>query len=184
MALSLQEQLLKSGLADKKSAKKIQNEKRKKDKIRRKNKVVETDEVKASVQAQQQAKKQKDQALNAEAKKEAEKKQIAAQIIQMIDMNQQPMNNGDVKFQFTHDNVIKSLLVNERTRGHLQAGKLAIVTFKEGYAIIPIQVADKIAERDDSCILYRADQQEESVEMTEEEKDWYADYEIPDDLVW
>lgn len=59
MALSLQEQLLKSGLADKKSAKKIQNEKRKKDKIRRKNKVVETDEVKASVQAQLEAKKAK-----------------------------------------------------------------------------------------------------------------------------
>ena len=59
MALSLQEQLLKSGLADKKSAKKIQNEKRKKDKIRRKSKIVETDEVKASVKAQQEAKRQK-----------------------------------------------------------------------------------------------------------------------------
>lgn len=183
MALSLQEQLLKSGLADKKSAKKIQNEKRKKDKIRRKSKIVETDEVKASVKAQQEAKKQKDMALNAEAKKEAEKKQIAAQIIQMIDMNQQPINNGDIKFQFTHDNVIKQLLVNEKTRSHLQGNKLAIVTHKEGYAIIPIQVADKIAERDASCILYRADQQGE-VELSEEEQDWYADYEIPDDLVW
>lgn len=183
MALSLQEQLLKSGLADKKSAKKIQNEKRKKDKIRRKNKVVETDEVKASVQAQLEAKKQKDQALNAEAKKEAEKKQIAAQIIQMIEMNQQPINNGEVKFQFTHDNVIKQLLVSEKTRNHLQNNKLAIVAHKEHYAIIPIQVADKIAERDDSCILYRADMQGD-VEMSEEEKDWYADYEIPDDLVW
>lgn len=183
MALSLQEQLLKSGLADKKSAKKIQNEKRKKDKIRRKSKIVETDEVKASVKAQQEAKRQKDQALNAEAKKEAEKKQIAAQIVQMIDMNQQPVNNGDIKFQFTHDNVIKQLLVSERTRSHLQGNKLAIVAHQENYAIIPIQVADKIAERDASCILYRADQQGE-VELSEEEQDWYAEYEIPDDLVW
>lgn len=183
MALSLQEQLLKSGLADKKSAKKIQNEKRKKDKIRRKNKIVETDEVKASVQAQQEAKKEKDRALNEAAQKEAEKKQIAAQIAQMIEMNQQPVNNGEVKFQFTHGEKVKFLLVTEATKSHLQGNKLAIVVHGDSYQIIPIQVADKIAERDDSCILYRADQQGE-VELTEEEKDWYADFEIPDDLTW
>ena len=183
MALSLQEQLLKSGLADKKSAKKIQNEKRKKDKIRRKNKIVETDEVKASVQAQQEAKKEKDRALNEAAQKESEKKQIAAQIAQMIQMNQQPLNNGEVKFQFTHGDKVKFLLVSEATKSHLQGNKLAIVLFHDSYQIIPIQVADKIAERDDSCILYRADQQGE-VELTEEEKDWYADFEIPEDLIW
>ena len=183
MALSLQEQLLKSGLADKKSAKKIQNEKRKKDKIRRMNKIVETDEVKLSVQEQLQAKKEKDRALNEAAQKEAEKKQITAQIVQMIQMNQQPINNGDVKFQFTHEDKVKFVLVTEATKNHLQGNKLAIAVLDGNYQIIPIQVADKIAERDDSCILYRADEQGE-VELSEEEQDWYADFEIPDDLSW
>ena len=184
MALSLQEQLLKSGLADKKNAKKIQNEKRKKDKLRRKSKIVENDEVKQSVEAQRQAKKDKDRALNEASKQEAEKKQIQAQIVQMIDMNLQPINKGDVKFQFTHENKVKSLNVTGKTKAHLQGNKLAIVWHNESYQIIPIQVADKIAQRDDTCILYRADKQEESVSMTEEEQDWYADYEIPDDLSW
>lgn len=183
MALSLQEQLLKSGLADKKSAKKIQNEKRKKEKIRRKNKVVEKDAVKESVQAQLEAKKDKDRALNEAAQKEAEKKQLAAQIAQMIQMNQQPINNGEIKFQFTHGEKVKFLLVTERTKQHLQGNRLVIVMDGNSYQIIPIQVADKIAERDDSCILYRADLQGE-VELSEEEKDWYADFDIPDDLDW
>lgn len=183
MALSLQEQLLKSGLADKKNAKKIQNEKRKKEKIRRKNKVVETDAVKESVQAQLEAKKEKDRLLNEAAQREVEKKQQAAQIAQMIQMNQQPINNGEIKFQFTHGEKVKFLLVTERTKQHLQGNRLAIVMNADGYQVIPIQVADKIAERDDSCILYRADQQGE-VELSEEEKDWYADFEIPDDLDW
>jgi len=184
MALSLQEQLLKSGLADKKSAKKIQNEKRKKDKIRRKNKIVETDEVKQSVQAQQAAKKEKDRALNEAAQQEAEKKQVAAQIAQMITTNQQKINDGEVKFQFTHGSLVKSLRVSEKTKNLLQGSKLAIAVHDDGYFVIPIQVADKIAQRDDSCILYRADTQGEEVELSEEEKDWYADYEIPDDLTW
>lgn len=184
MALSLQEQLLKSGLADKKSAKKIQNEKRKKDKVRRKSKVLEVDEVKASVQASQQAKKEKDRQLNEQANAEAEKKEIAAQITQMIAMNLQLINNGKVKFQFTHDNIIKNLTVTERTKNHLQQNKLAIVSHQDSYQIIPIQVADKIAERDDACILYRADMLDEKVALSEEEQDWYAEYEIPDDLSW
>ena len=43
-------------------------------------------------------------------------------------------------------------------------------------------VADKIAERDESRVIISSDV--ESVNLTEEEKDWYKDYEVPDDLMW
>ncbi|MEG7486685.1 DUF2058 family protein, partial [Enterobacter hormaechei] len=48
------------------------------------------------------------------------------------------------------------------------------------YAIIPAVVADKIAQRDaDSIVLNSALSQEE-----QDEDDPYADFKIPDDLMW
>lgn len=180
---SLQDQLLKAGLGDKKKAKQINNEKRKKDKIRRKSKIVEKDEVKESVQAQLEAKKEKDRELNAQAKEEAEKREIVAQVRQMISINRLENFRGDVEFKFTDGSTIKQLLVREQIKNHLLENRLAIVRFEQGYEIIPLPVADKISQRDAESILYRADKYDE-VKEQEDEEDWYADFEIPDDLTW
>ncbi len=180
---SLQDQLLKAGLGDKKKAKQINNEKRKKDKIRRKNKIVEKDEVKASVEQQLAAKKAKDQALNEQAKQEAEKKAIAAQIMQMITVNRLENTKGDCEFKFTDGSKIKQLYLKQQLKDHLLENRLAVVKLGDGYEIIPMPVADKIAERDAGSILYRADHYDE-VKEKDDEEDWYADYEIPDDLTW
>lgn len=183
MSLSLQEQLLKAGLADKKKATSIKNEKRKKDKLKRKNKIVEADTTKESVQNAQAAKKEKDQALNKEKKLAEQKKAEAAQIVQLIDMNKQLIKDGNQVFKFTDDNKIKQLYVNEQQSDHLKEGKLAVVSFNNGYELVPVPVADKIAERDERVILYRADKVE-TTESDNDPEDWYADYQIPDDLTW
>ncbi|HDL7922064.1 TPA: DUF2058 family protein, partial [Yersinia enterocolitica] len=48
------------------------------------------------------------------------------------------------------------------------------------YAIIPASVADKIAQRDaNSIVLNSALSQEE-----QDEEDPYADFKVPDDLMW
>lgn len=48
------------------------------------------------------------------------------------------------------------------------------------YAIIPASVADKIAQRDaDSIVVNSALSQEE-----QDEDDPYADFKVPDDLMW
>lgn len=181
---SLQEQLLKAGLGDKKKAKQINQEKRKKAKIKRKNKMETPDEVKASVAQTLAEKKERDRALNAEQKKQAEEKAIQAQIQQMISMNQMEQIKGNVEFKFTDDTKIKSLMVSTAIKDKLMQNKLAVARSLSGYAIIPIQVADKIAERDESWVLYRADRYDEVETGTQEEEDWYAEYEIPDDLTW
>lgn len=181
---SLQEQLLKAGLGDKKKAKQINQEKRKKDKIKRKNKIDTPDEVKDSVAQQLADKKAKDRELNAQQKQIAEEKAIQAQIQQMITMNRMDLAKGDVEFKFTDDNKIKSLLLTTSIKDKLMQNKLAVVKDAEDYAVIPIQVADKISERDESWVLYRADRYDEVEASSEEEDDWYADYQIPDDLTW
>ncbi|MDF2178131.1 DUF2058 domain-containing protein [Aliiglaciecola sp. CAU 1673] len=183
MALSLQEQLLKAGLADKQKAKSIKTEKRKQQKIQKKHKIEQEDEARLAIEAAQEAKKAKDRELNAKAKQEAEKKAIQAQIRQLIEVNKQVKPKGDIACHFTDGTKIKQLYVDARTQKAISLGKLAIVKLDNAYELVPMPVADKIAERDESYVLFRADKVEEDT-TGKEEDDWYAEYQIPDDLMW
>ena len=184
MALSLQDQLLKAGLTDKKKAQKVKREKHKKVKHQQKHKVVDVDENKLAAEKARQEKIEKDRQLNLKAKEEADKKAVTAQIKQLIELNRQPKDKGDIVCNFTDGTLIKRIYVDQATQNRISSGKLAIVKLLEGYEIVPMPVADKIAERDESVVLYRADKLEESDTASSEEDDWYADYQIPDDLTW
>lgn len=180
---SLQEQLLKAGLADKQKANKIKKEKHKKIKAKQKHKVEHTNEAKALADKAIADKKQKDLALNQQRQQEAEVKAIAAQIKQLIEMNKQP-RGGDVACNFTDGTLIKRIFVDDRTQKAISLGKLAVVRFNDGYELVPMPVADKIQQRDEDTVVYRVDELEQQETTSSEEDDWYADYEIPDDLMW
>ncbi|GAA6183255.1 MULTISPECIES: DUF2058 domain-containing protein [Alteromonadaceae] len=187
MALSLQEQLLKAGLTDKNKVKQAKKEKHKQVKQQQKHKVVNKNESQIAAQKALREKQEKDRKLNQEAKALAESKAVLAQIKQLVELNKQPKDNGDIPCNFSHDNLIKRLYVNQQTRNRISQGKLAIVVLDGAYEIVPMPVADKIALRDKDAVVYRADaaeQAEAKSTSTAEEDEWYADYEIPDDLVW
>ncbi|WP_438862666.1 DUF2058 domain-containing protein [Neptunicella sp.] len=181
---SLQEQLLKAGLADKKKANQISKEKHKQKKAQQHHKIELTDEAKLLAAQQKEQKRLKDQELNQQAKAKAEQKAILAQIKQLIDVNKQPKGRGDIACNFTDGTKVKHMYVDAKTQKHISQGRLAIVKFQGGYELVPMPVADKIAQRDESLVVYRSDSIEESTNLTEQEQDWYADYEIPDDLNW
>lgn len=72
------------------------------------------------------------------------------------------------------------------THSQLVNGRLAIARLaidSKGateYAVIPASVADKIAQRDaESIVLHSALSQE-----AQDEDDPYADFKVPDDLMW
>jgi uncharacterized protein YaiL (DUF2058 family) len=184
MALSLQEQLLKAGLADKAKAKKARQEKHKKAKANKGKKAPELDEAKRAALEAAQAKKQKDLAL-AEAQKQSRlEKEIKAQAIDLVKSNIQPRGNGDIVLNFTDDNKVKRMYVNAETHKQVTQGRLVVVSIvTDEYELVPAPVAEKIAQRLPDIIIYQAaeDKQEKAAS---EEDDWYADYEIPDDLVW
>lgn len=184
MALSLQEQLLKAGLTDKKKVRQVKQQKHKQVKAQQKHKQVETDEAKLAAAAAIEAKKIKDRELNQQAKIEADKKAIAAQIKQLITVNKQPKGKGDVVCNFTDGTLIKRIYVNATTQKHIAQGRLAIVKYEQGYELVPMPVADKIAERDEQCVVYRVDKLDQQPAESSETDDWYADYQIPDDLSW
>jgi uncharacterized protein YaiL (DUF2058 family) len=185
MALSLQEQLLKAGLTDKKKVTQAKREKHKKVKQQQRHKVVEVDENKAAAERVLAEKQEKDRLLNLKNKQIAEEKAVVAQIKQLIEINRQPKGKGDIACNFTDANVIKRIYVDKVTQKRISTGKLAIVKLAEGYEIVPMPVADKIAQRNEQVVVYRADVLvvDEAVEKTEED-DWYAEYNIPDDLSW
>ena len=181
---SLQDQLLKAGLADKSSAKQARAAKRKKQKAQNKNHPVEADEARLAAEKAAEEKKARDKALNEQQQQEREKRSIVAQVRQLIQVNKQA-RNGDVLLNFTHDSVVKRMYVSEDVHKQVTKGRLAVVLLDDAYELVPAPVADKIMQRDASSVIYRADLDTKGSDGKEEdEDDWYADYKIPDDLTW
>jgi uncharacterized protein YaiL (DUF2058 family) len=188
MALSLQEQLLKAGLTNKKKANQVRQQKNKQAKAQKNHNVVQTNEAKLAAEKLIEAKKSKDRELNQKAKQEAEKKALVAQIKQLIEANKQPKFAGskreEVVCNFTDGKLIKRMYVSPSTQKQISQGKLAIVKLNDGYELVPMPVANKIDERDKAIVVYRADNISVADQKSSEDDDWYAEYDIPDDLNW
>jgi uncharacterized protein len=180
MSNSLFDQLKKTGLVDEKKAKKAKHSQYKTQKKRtKKGAAAALDESAVLAQKAQSEKAERDRALNKQKKEEAECKAITAQIKQLIEMNRVDGGDGDVVYNFTDANVVKRLHVTATVYEHLVSGRLAIAKLAERYELVPMPVADKIKQRDEQCIICS----EVSAQPSEED-DLYADYQIPDDLMW
>ncbi len=179
---SLQDQLLKAGLADKSSARQARQDKRKKQKMKNKSSQPVLDENQLAAQQAIEQKKARDRALNEQQQKEREQRSVIAQVRQLITVNIQQRGGSEAVLNFTDDNVVKRMHVGEAVRKQVTQGRLAVVKQDEEYFLVPMPVADKIAQRDEASVIYRADTLEEAAPG--EEDDWYADYQIPDDLTW
>jgi uncharacterized protein YaiL (DUF2058 family) len=181
MGNSLFDQLKKSGLVDDKKAKKAKHSQYKNNKQKsKKGAPAQVDEATLLAQKVQAEKVERDRQLNLAKKDEAEHKAIAAQIKQLIETNRIEDRDGDVVYNFTDSKVVKRIYISEQAHKHLMSGGLAIAKLGEGYALVPTAVADKIKQRDDKCIIIS----EQSAETDLSEDNPYADYSIPDDLMW
>jgi len=178
---SLLEQLKKSGLVDKDKAQKVKHGKYKNQKQKTKGGAAEkVDEAKLLAQKAYAEKVERDRLLNQQKKEEAERKAIAAQIRQLIETNRVADRDGDIAYNFTDANVVKKIYVSDRVHGHLMSGRLAIARLDERYELVPMPVAEKIRQRDAQSII----QSQDSAEPAQDGDDPYADYKIPDDLMW
>ncbi|MEN8168811.1 MAG: DUF2058 domain-containing protein [Pseudomonadota bacterium] len=177
--MSLQDQLLKAGLIDQKKAKKIEKTKHKQVKQKQKNKIETVDEAKVAAQQAQTEKVERDRQLNQQRKDEAERKALTAQVRQLIEMNRQSTDKGDIAYSFTDGSLVKNLYVTEAQQKQLSNGRLCIIKLDAQYELIPTLVAEKIQQRDESTQIL-------SNQPTEipDEDDPYADFEVPDDLMW
>ncbi len=179
--LSLQEQLLKSGLVSNAKAKSIKSDKRKQEQQQRNNKLVVVDEAKELAKQAHLEQVERDRELNLAKKQIEEQKQLVAQVKQLIELNKQARDPNGIAYNFTDDNKVKTLYMTEAMRDFIIKGRLAVVKFGEGYEVVATEVAKKIADRDPASVIVNYEQSTETVVA---EDDPYANYQIPDDLIW
>lgn len=177
---SLQDQLLKAGLTDEKKVKSANKQKRKQKKQQRSGADVAVDDTREVAQQALADKAQRSRELAQQQNAEAEKRAIAAQIKQLIEMNSQSRQGGEIAYNFSDGKHIKKLFVTQGIQDHLIKGKLAIVRLGEGYELVPSPIAEKISQRDADSVVLLNDPAADVVD----EDDPYADYKIPDDLMW
>lgn len=176
--LTLQEQMLKAGLVTSKKAAKVQRTAKKSR--------VQAREARAAVAENKQSQLERDKLLSEQQKQATLSKEYKAQVKQLIEMNRITVSKGNITFNFTDGNLIKQMMVDKLTQAQLTNGRLAIARLtsdangESAYAIIPASVADKIAQRDANSIVFNSDLTQEA----QDEDDPYADFKIPDDLMW
>lgn len=181
---SLQEQLLKAGLTTKQKARQANTDKRKKNKQKRSGVDVGAslqEQVKQDLAKQQAEKLAKDAELNAQKQKALAEKEQHQRILQILQHHHIKGVNGDNEYNYTFDKKVKKLYVDNITQQALIKGRLALCGLDDVTYIVTSETADKLAQLDESVVLLKHDKVDDQ-EM--DENDPYAEYQIPDDLMW
>ena len=179
MANTFGDQLLKAGLVSKDKLNKAKKSRYRQQKAAKNSKdkdVTEAAEAARRVAAETAA---RDRALNQQKKEAAERRAIQAQIRQLIELNRLSRDGGETGYNFQDGTAIRKLFVTEDIHSKLGRGLLTIVRFDDGYEVIPSVVAEKIKLRDPSCVVSHV-----MTAVEDDEDDPYADYKVPDDLMW
>ena len=180
---ALQEQLLKAGLAKKSQATAA---------AREQVKARQGKGESASAQIQREAaearaeKAERDRVLAAERNAQARQGELKAQARQIIQAHAVP-HAGDSEYRFSDGGAIRTLLINEALRKALSAGALVVVALGEGYAVLPRAAAEKVRERTPEAIVVdhgEAGQSAFPSTGNAEDDAYYAQFQIPDDLIW
>lgn len=183
MGNSLQDQLLKTGLADEKRAREIEQEKKSKGRRKQpKSKRGAEQQQKAERQRQQQAQKaERDRALEAERQQQRQAKETADRIRQIAKDNRVDRAKGEAVYRFTLGSRIKEIQVTDDQRQRIASGELAVVAVsRKAFEVIPAAVAERIRGLDENAV--KVDNRAQANESDAD--DPYADFPVPDDLMW
>lgn len=176
---SLKDQLLQAGLANAKRARQADHAKRQAAKGRHED--TPAAELVKQSRAEQMA---RDQAANKAQQAAQASKAIEAQIRQMIEVHQIDRSGGDQPYQFADAGKVRKLWLrtgqsDQIARGHIAIVRVGAPTTTE-FALVPTVVAEKIAQRDAARVVLVVERKAQAVDAD----DPYADYVIPDDLMW
>jgi len=181
---SLQDQLLKAGLTTKQKTRQANADKRKKNKQKRsgvQHDVTMQEQIKQSLTKVKAEKQAKDSALNEDKKQQLADKEKILRIKQILLHHQIRNVTGDSEYNYTFDNKIKKLSLDTVTHKALVNGRLSLCGLDEVTYIVTRETAEKISELNRSIILVQNDK---VTDDQSNENDPYADYQIPDDLMW
>ncbi|WP_297696763.1 DUF2058 domain-containing protein [uncultured Eudoraea sp.] len=177
MSNPFQDQLLKTGLVSKKQAHKARQDKNKQQ--HSKNSKV-TDETKIKVQRAAEEKAKRDRELNKKRVEQQRQKAISVEINQLITSNCLSRDeNCDIVYNFEHNKKIKRIYINAEMKQQVINGQLGIARIEGRYELVPLDIAEKIQQRNENRIVIFNEE-----ENTSDEDYSSSKYQIPDDLTW
>lgn len=177
MANSLQDQLLKAGLVDEQQLKQAKSKKRKQKRAGGGRAPADTQRRAAAEQAAAE-KRRHDQALNRERELERQRKAELVALWQLVRDNRISRDGGDLAYNFTDGSALKRLYVTGAQQQAIAGGELAIVRHDDFYEIVPAAIAQR-AEQTDPATLVVWNKPGDT-----DPDDPYAEFEVPDDLMW
>ncbi len=177
MRNSLQDQLLKAGLVDKSKANQASKEKRKKARQQQHSKAPTVSPEERQKQLEKAA---RDRELNQKRDEARRQREIAAQITQLVAGHRHPRSNSedDRPFYFNNKGKVKQMYVSAEVHNLITTRKLAIVNCNGVFELVPTDIAEKIRQRNPGVVIDLPEEQ------PTEENDPYADFQVPDDLMW
>jgi len=179
MSNPFQEQLLKAGLVSKQQVQQVNKEKQKKKKQQKSKKPV-ADEAVLRAQKVAQEKAQRDRELNEKKQQQARARAISAEINQLVLEHMIKRDDScDLVYNFEHDRKVKRIYINQQMKQQLIDGTLALARIDGRYELIPLSVAEKIKQRNEKRVIIFAPEDNQP-----DEDDPYADFQVPDDLIW
>ncbi|ALN63399.1 nucleoprotein/polynucleotide-associated enzyme [Lysobacter antibioticus] len=175
----LQDQLLKAGLVKKAQVSQVAREQAK----QRQGKAppaptaeqIESERLRAE-------RAERDRALAAERNAQAKAHELRAQVRQIVETNK-VKREGEIAYGFTDEGKIKNVLINTALRTQLANGSLVIARHDQGYELLPRAAAEKVYARDPSMIVLDHAAPKPEAPPSEDDE-YYAQFQVPDDLVW
>ena len=163
MGLSLQEQLLKAGMVDKKQVKQAEHEKRVQNTKKKKDGISSSDCAKIKLRQQQSEQAKQHQKLSTEQNRQRQHKANQAAAKQLIKNSQLPLEEGDVVYRYVAAGKILQIFVNQDIADKLSAGRLGLAKDDKDIVLIPADTVLKVIKRDeDSILLYNDPAQDEN----------------------
>lgn len=178
----LQEQLLKAGLVKKSKVAQVAREQ---DKARHAKGAADPNDIQREAERVRLEKVERDRALEAERKAQLRAAEMRAQARQII-RDKKVARAGDSEYRFSADGAIRTLLVNDDLRRKLSSGVLVVARLDDRYELLPRAAGDKVRERDASLVVLDHGQAagSEPAASSSEDDAYYAQFKVPDDLVW
>ncbi len=188
-ANALQAQLLKAGLVKKSQVSQVANQQAKArvDKHDPKAAAIAAEAELARIEAEKARleKVERDRQIAAERNAERRANELRAQARQII-ADKKALAKGEAEYRFNDGEVIRTLLLTEAVRKQVIDAALVIVRDGEGYCLLPRVAAVQVRERAPELIVLDnagRDYVEPSTGNAEDDA-YYAQFQVPDDLVW
>jgi len=177
MSNPFQDQLLKTGLVSKKQAHKARQDKNRQQHSKNSN---VTDETKIKVQQAAEEKAKRDRELNKKRVEQQRQKAISIEINQLITSNCLSRDeNCEIAYNFEHNKKVNRIYINAEMKQQVVNGQLGIARIEGRYELVPLDIAEKIQQRNENRIVIFNEE-----ENTSDEDYSSSKYQIPDDLTW